>query len=128
MSIDALLKRLAGPTSAPVPPVPAGPQGQGTGQPLTEQTGSPSSPSSPDHRETPGTRAESPPSLEPRLPLTADAEQAIRAWLAHIAETDPIIIAEVLDRCRRDARARAYFLRRAAECPSAFTPAGMQAP
>jgi hypothetical protein len=128
MSLDALLKRLAGPTSAPVPTVPAGPQGQGTGQPHTEQTSSPSSPSSPDHQEAPSTRAEAASSLEPRPPLAAAAEQAIRAWLAQIAETDPIIIAEVLDRCRRDARARAYFLQRAAEYPSAVTPAGLQPP
>jgi hypothetical protein len=46
-------------------------------------------------------------------PLSAGDEAAIRAWLAHIAETDLETIAEVLDHCRTDMEARAYFLRRA---------------
>jgi hypothetical protein len=44
-------------------------------------------------------------------------ESAIRAWLAHINETDSGIIAEVLDKCRADSSARAYFLWRAEEVP-----------
>ncbi|MCC7080112.1 MAG: hypothetical protein IT530_05515 [Burkholderiales bacterium] len=47
-------------------------------------------------------------------PMTAADETAIRGWLARIDETDAAIIAEVLSRCRRDAEARDYFLRRAA--------------
>jgi hypothetical protein len=44
-------------------------------------------------------------------------EVAIREWLAYIEETDPEIIAEVVDKCRADTGARAYFLRRAEEVP-----------
>lgn len=47
-------------------------------------------------------------------PLTAEEEKAIRAWLELIGETDPATIAEVIERCQRDADARAYFLERAA--------------
>lgn len=43
-------------------------------------------------------------------PLTADQEAAIRAWLAHIGETNPATIAEVMTRCRQDTRAREYCL------------------
>jgi hypothetical protein len=50
-------------------------------------------------------------------PLNANTETAIRAWLAHINETDQEIIDEVLDKCRADGEARAYFLRRAEEVP-----------
>ena len=48
-------------------------------------------------------------------PITNDQEAAILAWLAHIGETDPAIIAEVLASCRRDGEALAYFLGRAGE-------------
>lgn len=51
----------------------------------------------------------------PTAPMTANEEAAIRAWLAHIEETDPAIIADVLDKCRTDADAREYFIRRAEE-------------
>jgi len=47
--------------------------------------------------------------------MTACQELAIRDWLARIEETDPATIAEVMDKCRRDADARAYFVGRAAE-------------
>ena len=47
--------------------------------------------------------------------MTASQETAVRAWLDRIEETDPATIAEVLDRCRQDVDARAYFLMRAAE-------------
>lgn len=50
-------------------------------------------------------------------PLTAEEEQAIRAWLIHIDEDDPAIIAEVLDKCRDNPEARAYFLGRSEEVP-----------
>jgi hypothetical protein len=49
--------------------------------------------------------------------MTAGEETAIRAWLAHIEETDPDIIAHVLSQCRADLEARAYFVRRADEMP-----------
>ncbi len=49
--------------------------------------------------------------------MTAEEETAIRAWLAHIDETDPAITAEVMDKCRTDAGARTYFLLRAEEVP-----------
>lgn len=51
---------------------------------------------------------------QPSAPLTAEAENAIRAWLALIEETDPATIAEVIDQCQRDADARDYFTGRAA--------------
>jgi hypothetical protein len=44
-----------------------------------------------------------------------DTTAAIRAWLAHIGETDPAIIADVLHQCQQDADARAYYLQRAAD-------------
>lgn len=44
-------------------------------------------------------------------------ESAIRRWLAYIDEDDPEIIAEVVDKCRDNPEARAYFLSRAAEVP-----------
>jgi hypothetical protein len=47
--------------------------------------------------------------------ITAKEEKAIRAWLAHIEETDPVIIAEVMDKCQREGEARAYFLQRSKE-------------
>ncbi len=50
-------------------------------------------------------------------PLTAEEEQAIRAWLIHIDEDDPAIIAEVLGKCRDNPEARAYFLGRSEEVP-----------
>jgi len=69
----------------------------------------------------PGCR-ESEAANETALPMTPREESAIRAWLAHIEETDPAIIAHLLDKCRTDADARAYFIGRAAEVsrPTAF--------
>lgn len=49
--------------------------------------------------------------------LTAEGETAIRAWLAHIGETDTEVIADVIDQCQRDGQARAYFLRRERKIP-----------
>jgi hypothetical protein len=49
--------------------------------------------------------------------VTGNEESALRAWLAHIGETDAEIIAHVLDRCRRDAEARDYFLLQAGKDP-----------
>lgn len=45
------------------------------------------------------------------------AEARIRAWLAHIRETDPEMIAEVLAQCANDPEALAYFMTRAREVP-----------
>jgi hypothetical protein len=62
---------------------------------------------------------------QPSAPLTASEETVIRAWLALIGETDPATIAEVIDRCQRDADARDYFTgRAAAELPAACGPGG----
>ena len=47
-------------------------------------------------------------------PLPADAEAAIRAWLAMIGETDPATIAEVMGECHRYQDARDYYGGRAA--------------
>ena len=54
---------------------------------------------------------------QPTAPMTADDETAMRAWLAHIEEHGPAVIAEVLDPCRTDADDRKYYLRRAEEVP-----------
>ena len=54
---------------------------------------------------------------EPLPKLLPDQEASIRAWLAHIEETDLDIIAEVLDKCRDDLNARRYFLKRSEEVP-----------
>lgn len=51
---------------------------------------------------------------QPSAPLTASEETAIRAWLALIEETDPVIVAEVIGKCQTDAEARGYFTGRAA--------------
>lgn len=48
-------------------------------------------------------------------PLTDSEECALRAWLSHIEETDEAIIAHVLNHCRTDADARAYFVQHADE-------------
>ena len=48
----------------------------------------------------------------PTAPLAADDETAIREWLADIEETDPTIIADVLNQCRTDSDARGYFVGR----------------
>ena len=48
-------------------------------------------------------------------PMPASEEALIRAWLAHIKESDPAMIACVLDQCRRDSEARTYFMRHAVE-------------
>lgn len=54
--------------------------------------------------------------------ITTEQETAIRAWLAHTEETDPEIIAEVLNQCRTDPDARDYFIPEAGEVPR---PAGV---
>jgi hypothetical protein len=54
---------------------------------------------------------------EPLSELSQDEETSIRAWLAYIEETDPAIIAEVLNKCRDNRDARRYFLKRSEEVP-----------
>jgi len=58
---------------------------------------------------------------EPLTELSPDEESNILAWLTHIEETDPAIIAEVVDKCRNDPEARRYFLKRSEEVPEAVT-------
>ena len=58
---------------------------------------------------------------EPSNELSADEDATIKGWLTHIEETDPDIIAEVLDQCRTDLEARRYFLQRAGEPPKTPT-------
>ena len=50
-------------------------------------------------------------------PLSADEEKSLRRWLRSIRETDPRMIAALLDQCHRDMAARTYFLRLAASLP-----------
>lgn len=57
----------------------------------------------------------------PATAMTAEEDAAIRAWLAYIAATSVETITEVLDQCRADLEARAYFLRRAEEVPPPLT-------
>lgn len=45
--------------------------------------------------------------------MSAPEETAIRDWLARIEETDLAIITYVVNSCRADPGARAYFLRHA---------------
>jgi len=59
---------------------------------------------------------------EPLPELSPDEEASIRAWLAHIEETDSVIISEVLEKCRDEFDARVYFLKRSKEVPEAITP------
>jgi hypothetical protein len=49
------------------------------------------------------------------LALTESDEAAIRGWLVKIEEDDPVIVEEVLNRCRSEPDARAYYLMRASE-------------
>ena len=48
-------------------------------------------------------------------PLSTGEEQAVRRWLDHIHETDHDTIEMVLEQCRTDPEAKAYFLKRAGE-------------
>ncbi|MET0005347.1 MAG: hypothetical protein ABW087_17190 [Candidatus Thiodiazotropha sp.] len=47
--------------------------------------------------------------------LSTEDEASIHAWLKHIQETDPVMIADVLDKCRSDHDAYQYYLKRAKE-------------
>ena len=52
---------------------------------------------------------------EPLPELSPDEEANIRAWLAHIEEADLAMIAEVVDKCHNDLKARWYVLNRSEE-------------
>lgn len=52
---------------------------------------------------------------QPSKPMTTSEETAIRSWLARIQETDPATIAKVIGQCQRDADARYYFTKLAAQ-------------
>lgn len=49
--------------------------------------------------------------------MTAEQEAAVRAWIAHVGGRDPELIAAILDDCRTDADALAYYLKRSDEIP-----------
>lgn len=49
--------------------------------------------------------------------LFPEEEVPIRAWLAHIKETDPATIADVLAKCATNPDARAYCLEQARQVP-----------
>lgn len=53
---------------------------------------------------------------QPSAPLTISEETAIRDWLALIRETDLATIAEVIDKCQRDADTREYFVEQSSIC------------
>ncbi|MCP4992665.1 MAG: hypothetical protein GY934_02590 [Gammaproteobacteria bacterium] len=54
---------------------------------------------------------------EPPPKLPSEAETSIRAYLLHIDETNPTTITEVINKCRTDNEARAYFIKLADEVP-----------
>ena len=56
-----------------------------------------------------------PPELEIDSRLSAEEELKIRKWFTAINETDPDIIAELLENCRTNPKHREYFLERADE-------------
>jgi hypothetical protein len=58
---------------------------------------------------------------EPIPQLSSDDESNIQDWLAHIEETDPSMIADVVDKCRNDLDVRRYFLKRSSEAPETVT-------
>ena len=61
--------------------------------------------------------AATPTTRRPVVPMTAEQEAAIRAWLTFINETDSYIIADTLERCRIDTNVLTYFVMRSAEVP-----------
>ena len=57
------------------------------------------------------------PAAEPTGELSRRDESDLRAWLALIGETDEAMICAVLEQCRADSEARAYYLRLARAKP-----------
>jgi len=53
--------------------------------------------------------------------LLPDEETSIRKWLEYIEETNPTIIADVLNKCRDDIKVRKYLLNRSEEVPVTVT-------
>lgn len=51
-------------------------------------------------------------------PVLRDQEATILTWLEYIGEADSAIIAEVMDKCRVNIEALAYFLWRSEEVPN----------
>lgn len=51
-----------------------------------------------------------PEQTEPMTPLHSKDERAVRGWLSAIRESDPELVSEYLDRCRRDSAALLYAL------------------
>jgi len=67
-------------------------------------------------KETNGEKAGNfPGKFDPKSFLSTEAK--IRAWLAHIKETDEDVIRDVLDKCLNNTEARTYFLKRSDEVP-----------
>lgn len=58
---------------------------------------------------------------EPHPKLSTGEEANIRAWLAHVGEADPAMIAEVVDKCLYDLEARRYVLNRSEEVSKSAT-------
>ena len=54
--------------------------------------------------------------------LLAEEETAIRAWLAHIEETDSVTIADVLAKCAAKPDARAFYPEQARQIPPSPEP------
>ncbi len=54
---------------------------------------------------------------EAAISMTPEEEATIRAWLAHIEESDQATIADVLDKCHADLNERKILLRWAEEVP-----------
>lgn len=53
-------------------------------------------------------------------PMTASEAAAIRRWLAHIGETDAVMVAHVMEQCSANADKRGYYLARSEEAPAAI--------
>ena len=53
--------------------------------------------------------------IGPQEPLTSKELVDVRRWLYRINETDPDTIEMVMEQCRTDPEAKAYFLKRARE-------------
>ncbi|MCU7873576.1 MAG: hypothetical protein KZQ91_12615 [Candidatus Thiodiazotropha sp. (ex Lucinoma borealis)] len=58
---------------------------------------------------------------EPLPKLSPGEESNIRAWLAHIEETDAIVITGVVDKCSDGLEDRRYFLNQSEEVPESVT-------
>lgn len=66
------------------------------------------------------------PELEIKLGLSAEDELTIRKWFTAINETDPDIIAELLENCSNNLKHHQYFLERAEEIPLIMVSSGLK--